>query len=259
MKASAHTLAGPPMFDVTTARGSATAGPSGLASGEVHVWCADLDVPSETVDRLYATLAVNERNRCARYRLPRDLDRFITAHGVLRDVLSRYLQTEPGRICFEYRTFGKPVLSRRYDSRLRFNLSHSAGLALVAITSDSDVGVDLEYIGASLDYTELAETFFSAVEVRQLRGSPDHRCAEAFFGCWTKKEAYVKACGGGLTIPTKSFSVPLTTDPEQGPARLYAGSMGWSLYTLRPGPEYIGAVAIPGCGWRVSLLHWKPG
>jgi 4'-phosphopantetheinyl transferase len=259
MTANPHTVSGPAMLGATAAFGSAPVGPSGIASGEVHVWCADLDVSSETVDRLYATLAVNERNRCARLRLPRDLDRFIAAHGALLDILGHYLQTDPARISYEYRAFGKPVLSRRFGGRLRFSLSHSAGLALIALAADSDVGVDLEYIGARLDYGELAETFFSAPEVRQLGAIPEHLCAEAFFGCWTKKEAYVKARGGGLTIPTKSFTVPLTTDPGQGPARLYGASMGWSLYTLRPTPEYIGAVAIPGCGWRVDQLQWRPG
>ena len=237
--------------------------PSRVASGEVHVWCARLDVPAETLARLYATLAVDERNRSARFRFQRDRRHFIVARGVLRKLLGRYLQTEPGRIAFVYQAFGKPDLSPEFGGRLKFNLSHSAGLALIAIAAESDVGVDLEYVRAQSDYAELARHFFSAAEVEQLSALPDHLYAEAFIGCWTKKEAYVKARGRGLALPRQSFTVPLTSDPAQGPATLEAASndidptMRWSVHTLRPAPGYIGALAIQGSGWRLSRWQWE--
>src|SRR5207249_11143557 len=142
------------------------------------------------------------------------------AHGVLRQLLGHYLQTEPGRIGYEYQAFGKPQLSPRFGGRLNFNLSHSAGLALVAIAAEFDVGVDIEYIRAQSDYAELARHFFSAAEVEQLSALPDHLYAEAFIGCWTKKEAYVMVRSCGLVLPLKSFTVPLTSDHEQGPTTL---------------------------------------
>src|SRR5438128_5817648 len=234
-----------------------------LASDEVHSWCASLDVPPETSARLYATLTPDERTRSARFRFERDQQRFIVAHGVLRDLLGRYLQTQPDRISFVYNAFGKPDLSPEFGTRLKFNLSHSAGLALIAIATASDVGVDVEYIRAQSDYADIARHFFSAAECDYLIAVPSQLYPEAFFSCWTKKEAYVKACGEGLAIPLNSFSVPLTTDPALTPVDLRVGSTHivparrWSLYTLRPAAGYAGALAIEGSGWRLSQRQWQ--
>jgi len=229
-----------------------------LASDEVHSWCASLDVPPETSVRLYATLTPDERTRSARFQFERDQQRFIVAHGVLR-----YLQAQPGRITFVYNAFGKPDVSPEFGNRLTFNLSHSAGLALIAIASASNVGVDVEYIRARSDYADIARHFFSAAEVDYLIALPSHLYAEAFFSCWTKKEAYLKACGEGLAIPLNSFSVPLTTDRAHTPVDLYVASKNivpanrWSLYALRPAPGYAGALAIEGSGWRLSQWQWR--
>src|SRR5437016_4712907 len=231
-----------------------------LASDEVHSWCASLDVPPETCARLYATLTPGERTRSARFQFERDQQRFIVARGVLRDLLGRYLQTEPSRIGFVYNAFGKPDLSPEFGNRLKFNLSHAAGLALIAIATASNVGVDLEYIRAQSAYADIARHFFSAAEVDSLLALPSHLYAGAFFSCWTKKEAYLKACGEGLATPLNSFSVPVTTDPAHTPVDLYVASKDivpakrWSLYTLRPAPGYVGALAIEGTGWRLREM-----
>ena len=145
-----------------------------LASDEVHSWCASLDVAPETSARLYATLTPDERTRSARFHFERDRERFIVARGVLRDLLGRYLQVEPGKIRFVYNAFGKPDLGPEFANRLKFNLSHSAGLALIAIATASDVGVDLEYIRAQSDYADIARRFFSADEVDYLIALPGH-------------------------------------------------------------------------------------
>src|SRR6266516_2685444 len=200
-----------------------------LASDDVHSWCASLDVPPETSARLYATLTPDERSRSARFQFERDQQRFIVARGVLRDLLGHYLQIHPGKIGFVYNAFGKPDLGPEFGSRLKFNLSHSAGLALIAIATASDVGVDLEYIRAQSDHSDIARRFFSAAEVEYLSALPGHLYAEAFFSCWTKKEAYLKAYDEGLSIPLNSFSVPLTTDPAHTPVDLYVARR-WSLY-----------------------------
>ncbi len=234
-----------------------------LASDELHTWCASLDVPPETSARLYATLTPDERVRSARFRFERDRQRFVVAHGALRDLLGRYLHTEPGRIRFVYNAFGKPDVSPESSNRLTFNLSHSAGLALIAIANASNVGVDLEYIRARSDCADIARHFFSASEVDYLTALPNHLYAEAFFSCWTKKEAYLKACGEGLAIPLNSFSVPLTTDRAHTAVDSCVASKdripgnGWSFYTLRPAPGYAGALAIEGSGWRLSQRQWR--
>jgi 4'-phosphopantetheinyl transferase len=234
-----------------------------LASDEVHSWCASLDVPPETSARLYATLTPDERTRSARFRFERDQQRFIVARGVLRDLLGRYLQTQPSQIRFVYNAFGKPDLSPEFANRLGFNLSHSADLALVAIAAAANIGVDVEYIRTQPDDADIARCFYSAAEVDHLNALPSHLYAETFFSCWTKKEAYLKAYGEGLAIPLNSFSVPLTTDAAHTPVDLHVASEDivptrrWSLYTLRPAPGYAGALAIEGTGWRLRQWQWK--
>jgi 4'-phosphopantetheinyl transferase len=247
----------------TTAMSLAPSPPScfQLASDEVHSWCASLNVPHETPARLYATLTCEERNRSARFRFERDQQRFIVAHGVLHDLLGRYLHTQPDQIDFVYNAFGKPDLSPEFGNRLKFNLSHSAALALVTIASGSNVGVDLEYVRAQSDYADIARHFFSPAEVDHLNAIPSHLYAEAFFSCWTKKEAYLKACGQGLAMPLNSFSVPVTTDPAHAPVDLNEPSdipaKRWSLFTLQPAPGYIGALAIEGSGWHLRQWQWQ--
>jgi 4'-phosphopantetheinyl transferase len=230
------------------------AGPFQVASDEVHSWCASLDVPPETSARFYATLSFDERNRSARFRFEHDRQRFIVAHGVLRDVLGRYLQAQPDRVGFVYNAFGKPDLGPEFGKRLKFNLSHSADLVLIAVAADCNVGVDVEYVRTEPDCAEIARRFFSAAEVDQLTALPSHLYAEAFFSCWTKKEAYLKARGDGLAIPLNSFSVPLTTGPASNDI---VSAKRWSFYTLQPAPGYIGALAVEGSGWRLSQWQWK--
>jgi 4'-phosphopantetheinyl transferase len=233
-----------------------------LASDEVHTWCVSLDVPPETSSRLYATLAPDERSKASRFRFDRDRQRFVVARGVLRELLGRCLQIMPDRIGFVYNAVGKPDLSSEYGS-LKFNLSHSAGLVLIAIAAAANVGVDLEYIRGPSDYADIARYFFSATEAGYLSAVPSHLYAEAFFSCWTKKEACLKACGEGLAIPLDSFSVPLATDPDAAPVALCLASSDlaparrWSLYTLRPAPGYAGALAVEGSGWRLRQWQWK--
>lgn len=234
-----------------------------LPSHEVHIWRASLDVSPETSARLYATLSDDERSRSARFRFLRDRQRFVAAHGVLRELLGRYLETRAERISYAYNAFGKPALGPAFDGRFKFNLSHSAGLALIAIATDAEVGVDLEYLRARSDYADIARYFFSAAEADQLRALPDPLYADAFLACWTKKEAYLKACGNGLTGSLDGFSIPLTTDPTEVSVDLDASSNDaaparpWSLYTLQPAPGYIGALAIEGGGWCLSQRQWE--
>jgi 4'-phosphopantetheinyl transferase len=231
-------------------------GPFQLARDEVHSWCVTLDPPSETSAGLYATLTCDERNRSARLRFERDRQRFIVTHGALRELLGRYLRTPPDQIRFVCNAFGKPALSPEFGSRLKFNLSHSADLALIAIAADADIGVDLEYIRAQPDYAEIARHFFSPAEVDRLSRLPRHLHARAFLSCWTKKEAYVKACGEGLAMPPTTDPAHAAADPY-GESPLSPPARCWSLYTLQPAPGYIGALAVEGSGWRLTQWHWQ--
>jgi len=227
-----------------TATCSAT-DPFRLASSEVHSWCVSLDVPPETCAGLDATLSHDERNRSARLRFARDRQRFVVARGALRDLLGRYLGTRPGQIRFAYNAFGKPELSPEFGSRLRFNLSHSADLALIAITTEAGIGVDLEYIRPQPEYAEIARSVFSAAEVDQLNRLPSHLYPQAFLSCWTKREAYVKARGEGLAV-----------DLDETPTDAVL-PRDWSLYTLQPAPGHIGALVVEGRGRCLRQWHWQ--
>ena len=239
-----------------------TSNPYRLAADEVHVWCVDLDdAPAATSARLYEALTPAERKRSAGFRFEQDQRRFAVAHGALRDILQRYLESLPDRMEYVHNAYGKPRLDPEYGHSLEFNLSHSRGLALIGLANTA-VGVDVEHIRPESDLVEIARRFFSPAEADRLLALPRRLRTEAFFGCWTKKEAYLKASGEGLAKPLDGFSVPLTTYAAETPASLRAASNAgggvkdWSLYTLRPARGYIGALAIEGTNWRVSQRVW---
>jgi 4'-phosphopantetheinyl transferase len=231
---------------------------------EVHVWRAGLDMSPETLGHLADTLAEDERARTSRFRFSRDRHHSIAARGILRDILARYLGEDPAAIRFRYGPAGKPALLRdRGAQDLRFNVSHSHGLALYSITCGRHTGVDVERNEPRVAAEPIAERFFSAPEILALQALPEESRGETFFHCWTRKEAYVKARGGGLAIPLDSFDVPLTTgDGGDGAALLRVhhvrpGASAWSVQGLTPGPGYVGAVAAEGCDWRVRLWQWQ--
>lgn len=229
-----------------------------LAAGEVHVWCARLDLADDALARCYATLAVDERQRSARLRFARDRRRFVAAHGVLRQLLGRYLGTSAERVAYIRSAFGKPALAPECAGRIRFNLSHSAGFALVAIAADAELGVDLEHLREASDYPEIARQFFSAAEIEYLRALPPHRYAQAFIACWTRKEAYLKARGEGLAGGMGECSVLLASERKTGPRDPgeQRDQQLWCFHELRPTPGYIGTLAIEGSGWRLSEREW---
>ncbi|HTS12529.1 MAG TPA: 4'-phosphopantetheinyl transferase superfamily protein [Candidatus Limnocylindrales bacterium] len=139
---------------------------------------------------------------------------------------------------------------------LCFNLSHSHGLALVAICREREVGVDVELIRPEFGGEEIARRYFSQREVDELKRLPPELQAEGFFLCWTRKEAYIKAKGDGLHIPLDSFDVSLT--PGLPPLLNSADGFRWSLRSLAPGAGYVGAVVSEGRDWKLRLLSWEP-
>jgi len=207
----------------------------------VHVWRAGLDVSSELLQRLGASLAPDERERAARFHFQKDRERFATARGILRDILGRYLGASAAALAFHYGGTGKPALEGYPEPR--FNVSHSDGLALYAFAIGRDVGIDVELIRPGLSEERIAERFFSSSEVDSLRSMPKERQNEAFFRLWTRKEAYVKGVGMGLAIPLSSFAA------DDVP--------GWEIQDLSPGPRFCAALAVQGAGWSVRQFDWE--
>lgn len=232
----------------------------------VHVWRAALDVPEGVRRRLHRTLDAGERERARRFRFERDRRRFVVARGVLRAVLARYRGGDPARLRFRYGGHGKPSLAPEGGSEagrdaLRFNVSHSSGLALYAVACEREVGIDLERLRTDLEIESLATRFFSAHELATFQAVPAPLRRAAFFDGWVRKEAYVKARGAGLSLPTDRFDVALAPGVPAALLRVHGedgGAERWSIRALDPGPGYAAAVAAEGHAWRLSCWQWTP-
>jgi 4'-phosphopantetheinyl transferase len=226
-----------------------------LKASEIHVWLAYLDLRQDEMASLRSTLSLDELSRAANFHFDEHRERFVAAHGILREILSRYVGIKPQDIQFDLGPFGKPFLKdSEGESRIRFNLSHSGSCALIAVTNGKDVGVDLEQVQPERTTVDIAERYFSAGEVTALRALPASQRCEAFFQCWARKEAYIKALGGGLQIPLDSFEVSLA--PNE-PARIVKGDIDkWSLRSLDVGQEYAGALAAEGQIFDLRCFRW---
>lgn len=230
-----------------------------LENDEVHVWRAPLDVEVSQIESHYELLTGEETARAGRYYFDRDRRRFIVGRGLLRIMLGRYLKADPKGIRLGTTPHGKPELAgENGNETVRFNLSHSDGLALYAFTRSRRIGVDLELISRHHGDERIPERFFSPREVRALRRLSADVQLEAFFNCWTRKEAYIKAIGDGLSMPLDQFDVSLA--PGE-PAALFSTkgdpreASRWSLQALAPEPGYIAALAVEGREWR--LRCWQ--
>jgi 4'-phosphopantetheinyl transferase len=231
-----------------------------LSRHEVHVWRTSLELSAEHLQRLRQTLAADEIARATRFYFEKDRRHFIVARGVLRIILSRYLGIDPRQLEFSYGAYGKPALATSPGKDwLCFNLSHSHELALYAITHGREVGIDIEQMRANVDGDAIAERYFSPREVMAFHAIPADLRRQAFFDCWTRKEAYIKARGEGLSFPLNRFDVSLA--PGEPPALLRtlgdpheAGR--WSLQALFPGAGYAAALVVEGHDWQLSCWQW---
>ncbi len=209
-----------------------------LGPGDVHVWRASLDRPPADVERLARTLGPEEIARAERYRSRMDRDRFVAAHGVLRALLGWYLGVDPEQVAFRRGPHGKPALdAAAASSGLRFNLSHSRGLALVALARGREVGIDVEHVRPDLADEGLLEP----AEAAALRRLPPEARPQAFFAWWTRREALAKATGLGLPGAAGGAA------PE---------AAGWWLSPLPVGPGCEAALCVEGGGWRLACWQW---
>ena len=229
-----------------------------LAAAEVHVWRVPLDGFVACDDPHLAGLSETERQRASRLRFEADRRRFLGSHGALRAILAMYLGAPPATLLFAEGAHGKPFLQAPAHGRsLRFSLSHSGDLALVAASRGREVGVDLERVRPIKDLVGMAARFFSPVERQALdRVAPDDRLL-AFLATWVRKEAYLKACGEGLLRSLDAFDVTIGDEeqPRLLAVRDRAGDEArWSLRRLDPGEDFVAALAVEGRTWR--LRHW---
>jgi 4'-phosphopantetheinyl transferase len=212
---------------------------------EIHVWQLELDRSVEEIAHWESILSRDEKARADRFHFRNDRNRFVAARGFLRDLLGGYLQKPPASLEFSYGNHGKPALAEpSASSGLSFNLSHSAGLAVYAIARNRNLGIDVEHIRPESAGENIATRYFSAREVEELRSLPTQERVQAFFDCWTRKEAYLKATGMGLQIPLDRFAVSLS--PGQ-PAQFLEGvEPRWHLAACNTVEGYAAAIAYDG-------------
>ncbi|NLY02771.1 MAG: 4'-phosphopantetheinyl transferase superfamily protein [Rhodopirellula sp.] len=222
------------------------------SEGRVDLWYTyqDLAIDSRLLETYAGLLSEDESVRWRRFLFERDRRRFLIARAMLRDVVSRYVGCEPCSLAFEYNPYGKPALASPPGQSIRFNLSHSAGLAVCAVTRGHDVGVDVESPERRTDVLGLARRFFAESEVAALGRRPPEEQRRTFFEYWTLKEAYIKACGRGLSIPLDAFGFTLRADrpPTIGFAAGMADDPGdWQFAQVFLGQDYPIALALRSC------------
>lgn len=231
-----------------------------LRDNEIHVWRLNLEIPEHRVNALLGFLDEDEVLRAYRFRRKVHTRRFIAAHGQLRAMLSRYLRVEPDRVRFRQNRWGKPVLAPEvHEAAPQFSFSRSNQAALCAVSQDRIVGVDIEHIRPLDQHEQIAERYFSPAEIEALASTPTATRNRAFFSIWTRKEAYVKALGLGLSIPLKEFDVssgPTVDTISPGTDSSSHHSTRLLLHELELEPEYVGAVAVEGVTAVIRCWEW---
>ena len=235
-----------------------------LDASDVHVWRVDLDVDAPYDLIIERLLDADEEVRAHRFAFDEDRRHFVIAHAALRKVISLYARVAPRAVRFDFGPNGKPRLATGLCGiDLRFNMAHSGTVALCALAVRREVGVDIEYVREGFRVMELAERFFSAGEVDELRTQGEAGRTRAFFDGWARKEAYIKATGAGLAMALDGFQVSLAAgEPailKKTPFDVTEASH-WSLRSLEASPEYAAAIAAEGHNWRLQCwqfpLQW---
>ena len=231
-----------------------------LNENEIHLWASYLDLEPTVLEAFMASLAEVERLRAKTFRFKQHQNRFIAGRGLLRLILSQYLQIESDRVEFQYNAQGKPNLSSTFESSgIHFNLTHSEGIALLAVTRIGPVGIDVERIRMINDAKELVNRFFSESESDSFQNLGLNEKRIAFFNLWTCKEAFLKATGEGITQLLNQVEVSFRPGK---PARLIAVSGDseraslWSVHNLSPAPDFAAAVAIQAENVRLRCWKW---
>jgi 4'-phosphopantetheinyl transferase len=207
---------------------------------------------------LTQTLDKQETERAQRFRFDHLRKRFVAAHAALRQILAAHLECDPQRIEYELGAFGKPRVASANGSYLRFNMSHSNDLALVAIAYGREVGIDVESVDREINHRALARRHFSAAEIERLEDEPPATRPELFFSLWTGKEAYLKARGTGLTMSLDEFQIVESKHRHswRDVIERTHQSPRWFVRELSPQPGFIASIALEERSARLDLQEW---
>jgi 4'-phosphopantetheinyl transferase len=230
--------------------------PPPLAADALHVWRADVVRDESTVAERRHVLSPAEQQRADRYRIPAVRRQYILARAALRGILAGYLAADPRELHFIHGPQGKPYLE---GAHLQFNLSHSEGIALIAVAREGELGVDVERVRAFPNQRLLAERFFCPREVATLLDLPAEVFPLAFFHAWTRKEAFVKAHGTGIGYGVDRVEVTLLPDEPARILRLDGceqSAAAWALAHFIPRAEYVAAVAHQSQPRETAMWTW---
>ena len=227
-----------------------------LAAGEVHVWRIDLDIPDARWQALRSLLSDDELAKAERFHFAKHRRRTIVSHAALRILLGQYLPCPPRNIAFSYNTHGKPCLADQ-TRRIKFNLSHTQEIMLVAFVLDSEVGIDIESVTRKVDYMGVGQRWFSALESHTLQSLPERERVDAFFRAWCRKEAYIKARGEGMSHPLQRFSVALDKHEPRLVEHLDDSreTRRWTFIDVDVAENYRATVVAETASWRVGCYR----
>jgi 4'-phosphopantetheinyl transferase len=232
-----------------------------ISNLDVHLWLVAIDQLDGSLSRLSRMLSEDEFSRAESFYFDVDRKRFITRRGLLRIILSFYIGINPKEIQFSYGSYGKPYLSTELDNgNIQFSLSHSDGLAIYAFTRGCRIGLDMEAMKELPDVEYIVACFFSPRENAIFRQLAPKLQQERFLQWWTRKEAYLKATGEGLTHPLNMVDIALGPDEPTQLLHPGAHSKGsdWSLKVLSPAKHYVAAVVVESQKFNLSCWHWQP-
>ena len=211
---------------------------------DIHIYRHSLETSSELLREYETLLSRDELQKAYRYRFEKDKIHYITGRALLRIIAAEYLDEAPGKINFSYKNKGKPFIK---GSAVKFNLAHSGGIAVYAFAKNMDIGIDTELVREMPDALKIAMRFFSEEEVKEISELSEDKIIEAFFNCWTRKEAFIKAVGEGLSFPLKDFTVTLKLGDEPKLRSIKNNSdeaKEWSVFKLDSPQNYITSLAV---------------
>lgn len=213
----------------------------------IDVWTFSVAGTDEAYEQMRALLTPDELARADRFIVDSPRHRFVMGRGSLRLILASYLNCQPREVIFEYGEHGKPTLMNTVAAGLRFNASGSYDLAACAVTMDRELGIDIENTRRTKDFDQIVERFFTAAERDAYRRLTTEEKHAAFFRGWTRKEAYLKATGSGLTRPLASFEITLAPGDEArlvADERIAGAPQRWTFLDIAPGEHYAGSLVI---------------
>jgi len=225
----------------------------------VYLWLINIDNEIENMDHLRQLLSIEEMDRANRFVFEKDKQRYIVTHSILRLIISKIISLEPLSIRFTVKKRDKPCLNHPEHQDIHFNLSHSGKYIIIALALKTELGIDIEFINPVLDRDQMVLSFCSKQEIDTYHQLPVDLKIKAFYTCWSRKEAFIKAIGEGLYFPLNDFSASI--DSRTKPELTFHGKVpfhqNWTILDIPlDDKDYVSALVFEGSGYQVQFNYW---